>query len=316
MKTKKTAGELEQQLQEAGFKGVVVSTDHLPELRCAYGRLLEEGNLDKDFYSEIVSRYGLQWDFEPFAKLPAARSVIITAAQQPKISLEFQYDGKKYYGIIPPTYVHDTDNAILRVLSTHLHKHGYEVCDALLPTKLLAVRSGLAKYGRNNIAYIDGWGSYFRLRAFFSDAPCKNDQWREPLIMRLCNKCTACVKKCPTSAISKERFLMDAGKCLTFLNEGNEEFPEWLDLGWHNCLIGCMVCQDVCPANKDHINWLMPGEEFREEETSMILDGISHESLPEKTCEKLRKVGLLDNYELLGRNLKALIDNAKGRGVS
>ena len=33
----------------------------------------------------------------------------------------------------------------------------------MLPEKLLAVCAGLARYGRNNIAYVDGWGSFVEL---------------------------------------------------------------------------------------------------------------------------------------------------------
>lgn len=316
MKSDNTAIELEQQLHHAGFKGRVVSTNHLPELESDFARLLETGDLNKDFYDEIVSRYGLDWDFKPPSKLPTASSIIITAAQQPKISLEFHHDGESYYGIIPPTYVYNTDAAVLKVISKYLDEHEYRVCDARVPAKLLAVRSGLARYGRNNITYIDGWGSYFRLRAYFSDAPCMEEHWQEWRAMELCNKCTACVKKCPTSAIGEGRFLVDAGKCLTFFNEGEKGFPEWIDPTWHNCLIGCMICQDVCPANKDHTSWLMPGAEFSDEETIMILEGVSRDDLPAQTREKLQKVYMLDSYELLKRNLKVLIDRVKGSGIS
>ena len=299
------------QLENAGFKGSAISVRHLPDLPGDFERLLGQGILDSGFYDEIVARYGLHWDFEPSAKLPTARSVIITAAQQPKISLEFQYDGKKYYGIIPPTYVHDTDNTVLKVASTYLSKYGHTVCDALLPTKLLAVRSGLARYGKNNVTYIDGWGSYFRLRAYFSDAPCTEDFWQEPLAMDLCGRCTACIKKCPTGAIRQDRFLVDAGKCLTYFNETADDFPEWLDPAWHNCLIGCMVCQDVCPANKNHTSWLMLGGEFSDEETGMILDGVSQDRLPAHATEKLKRVNMLDSYELLQRNLRVLVANSE-----
>ncbi|MDH4211954.1 MAG: FeS-binding protein [candidate division WOR-3 bacterium] len=308
MKSDMRTLELKQQLHQAGFKNSVISTDHLPELQSEYGRLLDDGDLDRDFYDEIVRRYGLNWDFEPPGKLPKARSIIITAAQQPKISMEFQYKGRKFYGIIPPTYVYDTDATVLGVISAYLNDHKYKVCDALLPTKMIAVRSGLARYGRNNITYIDGWGSYYRLKAYFSDMPCDVDSWQESVAMEQCRKCTACVTKCPTSAIGKDRFLIDAGKCLTFFNEGVEEFPKWIDPAWHNCLIGCMICQDVCPANKEHVSWLMPGAEFSGEETNMILKGVSQDNLPAQTREKLQKVSMLDSYPLLKRNLRALAE--------
>lgn len=304
----KVIKELHQKLADADFKSTIVSTQRLFDLRRDFEKLLEQKSLNKEFYDEIVSRYGLHWHFDPPTSFPAAKSVVITAAPQPKVSLEFEYSGKKYYAIIPPTYINDTDKEVVDIMSPHLEKYGYKIGDALLPTKLLAVRSGLAKYGRNNITYIDGWGSYYRLRAFFSDIPCTNDHWQEPEAMELCSKCTACIKKCPTSAIQQDRFLVNAGKCLTFFNEASYDFPEWLDPAWHNCLVGCMICQDVCPANKDHTTWIMPGGEFSEEETGMILHGVSEDKLPSQTVEKLKKVAMLDSYELLQRNLRVLIE--------
>ena len=302
------AEELQQQLAIADFKSAVVSTRHLPDLQRDFEKLLEEKSLDRNFYDEIVSRYGLYWHFNPPDSLPMVKSVIITATPQPKVSLEFLLSGKGRYAIIPPTYIYDTDKKAADVISRHLGKRGYSICDALLPAKLLAVRSGLAKYGRNNITYVDGWGSYHRLRVFFSDMPCNDDCWQEPAAMELCETCTTCIEKCPTRAIQQDRFLVDAGRCLTFFNEKEDEFPEWVEAKWHNCLIGCMICQDTCPANKDHTAWIMPGGEFSEEETMMILDGVRKDNLPSRTIEKLKKVCMLDEYDLLQRNLSVLIN--------
>ncbi len=39
----------------------------------------------------------------------------------------------------------------------------------------------------------------------------------------------------------------------------------------------------------------------------MILKGVSKDKLSPKTIEKLKKLGLLDEYNLLQRNLKVLI---------
>lgn len=85
------------------------------------------------------------------------------------------------------------------------------------------------------------------------------------------------------------------------------EFPEWIDPTWHNCLIGCMICQDVCPVNKDYTNWIVPRGEFSEEETLLILKGTSINKFPYETIEKLKKLYLLDSYSLLQRNLRVLI---------
>ena len=303
----KVIKELHQHLANAGFKSSVVSAQRLPDLQRDLENLLEQGILCRDFYDEIISRYDLHFDFEPPTDFPMAKSIIITAALQPKVSIKFQLSGKTYCVIIPPTYLHGTDKESSNIISLHLGNCGYKVRDAILPEKLLAVHSGLATYGRNNLAYIDGWGSYFRLEAFFSDIPCVADNWREIKLMESCNKCTACMNKCPTGAIREDRFLISAEKCLTFFNEKNDDFPEWIDPAWHNSLIGCMRCQDVCPANKDYTNRIVPEGEFSEEETLMILKGISKDKLPLETIEKLKKLYMLDDYNLLQRNLGVLI---------
>jgi epoxyqueuosine reductase len=304
--------DLKQKLEGADFRSALVSTRHLSELRQDFELLLMKKSLDKDFYDKIVARLDLHWHFEPPASVGNARSVIITAVPQPKTSLSFEVHGTKHYAIVPPTYVYDMDEVAVGIISPLLSAHGYAMHDALLPSKLLAARCGLARYGRNNITYIDGWGSYFRLRAFFSDIPCTDGHWQEPETMDLCGKCATCIKKCPTGAISPNRFLLDAGRCLTFFNEGQEDFPTWIEPAWHNCLVGCMICQDVCPANKEHVAWVMPGGDFSEDETTMILGGVSLDHLGAQTREKLQKVGMLEYYEMLKRNLRVLIDKERG----
>ena len=303
----KVIKELNKHLTNTDFKISIVSIQHLPDLQCDLENILKQGILGRDFYDEIMSSYDLHFNFEPPTGFPMAKSIIITAAFQPKVSVKFQLSDRIYSVIIPPTYLNDTDKEVSNILSLYLGRYGYKIYTSKLPVKLLAVHSGLASYGRNNIAYIDGWGSFFRLKAFFSDIPCIEDNWREVRMMEYCNKCAACINKCPTGTIRQDRFLVSAEKCLTFFNEKSDNFPKWVNPVWHNCLIGCMRCQDVCPVNKDYTNYIAPGREFSEEETMMILKGVSKDKLSPKTIEKLKKLGLLDEYNLLQRNLKVLI---------
>ena len=129
-------------------------------------------------------------------------------------------------------------------------------------------------------------------------------------MMELCSTCTACLNTCPTGAIQKDRFLIQAEQCLTFFNEKGGAFPDWIDPAWHNCLIGCMICQDTCPANKDHTAWIIEGEEFSEEETLLILEGASKDTLPRLTIDKLKRLYMSDDYDLLQRNLGVLMNKS------
>jgi hypothetical protein len=72
-----------------------------------------------------------------------------------------------------------------------------------------------------------------------------------------------------------------------------------------------MICQDVCPANKEFTQWIVPGTEFSEEETAMILKRIPQEQLPQGTVEKMETFELFGGYNLLSRNLGVLIDRRK-----
>jgi len=46
---------------------------------------------------------------------------------------------------------------------------------AIFPFKTLATRTGLAKYGKNNITYTECGGSYHRLTAFYTDMDLETD---------------------------------------------------------------------------------------------------------------------------------------------
>jgi len=178
---------------------------------------------------------------------------------------------------------------------------------AIVPWKLLAARSGLAQYGKNNITYIAGLGSFYRLVAFVSDLPCLEDSWGEPQILKDCSKCDACTKACPSGAIGTDRFLLHAERCITFHNERQEEFPTWLNPSWHHCLVGCMVCQKVCPANKPFRKEVTEGPVFSETETAAVLQGSSRDLLPPGAVQKLEGLDMIGYAKVLGRNLDVLI---------
>jgi epoxyqueuosine reductase len=294
---------LHERLAAAGYKSAIVSVARLVGLNAEIRELLAAGVLDRGLYEDYLSKC----DFGPSADIRDAKSVIITAARQPKVEVKFNLGGRTYPAIIPPTYYYDTDDKVFAVIAKALRPHGYRAARALVRSKALAAGTGLAKYGKNNVTYVDGWGSYFRLRAFVSDLPCPAGELREPRMNELCETCVACEKGCPTGAIVKDRFVLHGERCLCYVNEREAPFPAWVDPSWHNCLIGCMQCQDLCPLNKDLVDWVVPGEEFSEEETQMILEMVPSSELPKSTVSKLKSIYMMEQYEILGRNLLALI---------
>lgn len=290
-------------LEEKGYRGRIVPIKYLAALKEAIEAGHNEGLFDEVFYQERLTHF----KFSTPRRFPDVKSIIITSAPQPQQRVGFNLKGRLYHFIIPPTYSHKTDDIVNSTLSNILKPAGLGLYPAVVPLKLLAVHSGLAKYGKNNLAYMAGMGSFHRLKAFFSNLPIAEDSWFELQLLEQCKTCSACIKKCPTGAIIPQRFLVQAEKCLTSHNERRGEFPDWIEPSWHNCLIGCMYCQIVCPANKAFFNWFRESVNFTEEETELILETTSHHQLPQAAANKLKRIYLLEELDLISRNLKALV---------
>jgi epoxyqueuosine reductase len=296
--------ELLTQLERRGCRAKIVSTEHLSDIREEIQSRHTQGLFDEDFFNERLSWF----DFQPSSDLPDAKFVIVVAFPQPKIGVIFNKHGERKRLILPPTYLEYPIEEVEKILSDIMNPEGYFITPVALPLKLLAVRSGLGRYGRNNICYVDGIGSFHRLMAFYTDYPFAIDDWGDEHMLELCEKCQACIHACPGGVITPERFLIHAERCLTFHNERANDFPSWIDPSWHHCIVGCLHCQRVCPQNKKHWNWMEDREEFSEEETALLLVGITEHNLPHSMEEKLEQLSLIEYLDVLPRNLKVLLD--------
>ena len=295
---------LYESIGKQGFQGKIISIEHVGELETEIMTRYQKGLLDPVLYDAYLASF----DFACHQKLQDARSLIVVTVPQPQVQVTFFREDKSYPVVIPPTYYFAIDNDVMDLVKADLEPQGYQLQKVRLPEKLLAVRSGLAQYGKNNITYVIGMGSFQRPVVFISDYPCEEDSWGKATVLEHCENCSACMKACPTNAIVSDRFQLYAERCLTFHNERSEAFPQWLSPSWHNCLVGCMICQKVCPANKDVVKWIEAGATFDNEETDLILNGVSKERLPPETLEKLKGLDIMSYYDVLGRNLKALIE--------
>jgi len=298
--------ELLLRLIERGCQGRIVSIKHLSELQEDVEGHYNRGLFDEEFYRLRLTFY----DFKAPKALPEAKSIIVVAVPRPQAQATFTFEGKKRVLILPPTYAayHQTTDRITELLTGILKKRGYNTAHATLPLKLLAVRSGLSEYGRNNVTYVPSMGSFYQLVAIYSDLPCVEDTWREAQVMKQCESCQACLRSCPTGAISTDRFLLHAERCISFRNErrGDVPFPSWIDPSWHNCLYGCLLCQRVCPEDRRFLGWIGEKEEFSEEETELIFRGRLPDCLSSVTLGKLNNLDLADPDSLdnLPRNLR------------
>ena len=147
-------------LAEDGYQGRIISTQHLPELQEEIEGRYKKGLLDQELYQERLAWF----DFRIPDDLPEAKSLIIVAVPRPQCQATFTWKGETRALILPPRYVvfDQTRNCIEKLLAEILVTRGYHVARTKLPLKLLAVRSGLGEYGRNNICYVSGMGSFLQ----------------------------------------------------------------------------------------------------------------------------------------------------------
>lgn len=240
----------------------------------------------------------------------SVQSILLLAIPHPFYAhVEFFYHGKTYHGLSLVMSDFDTTEKTLRTALRNGSHQPYHMIPAHnIPLKRLAVHSGFAVYGRNNICYIDGLGSNFSFVAYFSDIPCDDPSWTDITTASLCAQCHACVKHCPTGAIHQGRFVIDNEKCLSYLNESSDPFPAWLPKTVHHCVYDCLQCQIHCPMNTKQTKHVVGPIYFTESETHDLLSGIRIEEYSGALKKKATYLGLHQWPDGIVKNIRVLME--------
>ena len=277
----------------------------LPELAGQNLRRRErDGEIDRAFARGNLT-------FATAGDVPDDWRVLVVAAPRPAHLLRFIVEGTPIEALMPPTY--ERYRPIFEDVRQDLGEHplaGYRLTTVSAPLKTLASMLGLARYGRNNIAYVPEMGSYVQLFGYATDAPLPVEpDWtpRAPSLLDECVGCGVCTALCPTGAIDPNRVLLRAERCLTLANESTGPWPPHVPPDAHHCLIGCLLCQQHCPANPA-LPVADSGVAFTEAETqALIAEGDRSGPCWDAVRARLDTLGSPSLDEVLGRNLRALL---------
>jgi ferredoxin len=117
-----------------------------------------------------------------------------------------------------------------------------------------AVQAGLGQMGFNGQLLTPQAGSRCRLSLITTGAPLVMDQPRDYGILRLCEECRVCVRRCPSGAIPArraeyrgvEKNKLNLERCLPVVAQAS----------------GCSVCMKVCPVQRYGLSAVL--EEYRQ----------------------------------------------------
>jgi len=124
--------------------------------------------------------------------------------------------------------------------------------EGILPIKHVLNRLRIGQYGKNSLIYIKDYGSYNdNWVELFTNAPLqpiKRGVAKNLEGFSMCDKCNACMTRCPTRAIY-EPYKVDLNKCICNLTHRVDRVPKDLFDKVDNWIWGCDKCQNVCPGN-------------------------------------------------------------------
>jgi len=288
------------------------------EVRGMVDELRNTGAIDPVFFQEWLNEFRYVED----CTIQPVSALVLIAVPRPAHIVTFDVPGRILDMVLPPTYVNYRrtfemvrDDFLANVVKG---KDGVEILN--VPIKTLAGLVGFIRYGKNNVGYVPGYGSYVQLVCLATTYPFELEPAdktgaidRHNQMLEECRDCKRCVQACTMGAIPEDRFLLRAQSCYTAFSESAKPIPQGLHSPSPQCLIGCMKCQLSCPVNRGLLKYEKVPEQFTKEESQYMLNArVPYQGeIWSRIITKFAKLGLTEQPPLFVRNLQ-LIHGSQG----
>jgi len=170
--------------------------------------------------------------------------------------------------------------------------------------------AGLGWVGKHTLLINPQHGSWFFLAALLTDQELVYDV---PFAVDHCGTCRACLDACPTGAFPQP-YVLDARRCISYLTiELRDAMPAELRQQVGDWMLGCDVCQQVCPWNRQASEASEPAF-FPESDLDPIDAAVLLEMSEEAFRRRFRKTALWrPRRKGLLRNAATVLGNQRSR---
>lgn len=234
--------------RECGFELVGIAEAEPAEDFSRFKRWVDAGMAGEMRYM-VDRRAELRRD--PRSLLPNARSVICvgklynTAPEMLGSPVSrYAWGSRDYHDVLRD----GLNRLVERLLAIETFEWKICVDTAPLLERGYARLAGLGWIGKNTCLINEPRGSWFFLGEILTSLNLDPDS---PPPDR-CGTCTRCIDACPTQALvpGAGGWALDSRRCISYLTiELRGPIPEALQPGMGGHVLGCDVCQDVCPWN-------------------------------------------------------------------
>ncbi|KUO51603.1 MAG: hypothetical protein APF76_13230 [Desulfitibacter sp. BRH_c19] len=140
-------------------------------------------------------------------------------------------------------------NKVIEYLKSEEESFEYKalVDSSPLLERFLAEKIGLGWIGQNSCFYTKATGSWIFLGEILLTIELGITEVSS--VETGCKNCKVCIKACPTGAI-EGMYTLNPHKCLAYVTQAKEIVPKKLRPLIGSNLMGCDICQEVCPNNK------------------------------------------------------------------
>lgn len=224
--------------------------------RCGFSHavLLPARNYAEYVPNHEAARQGIHGDIR--SSMSGARSVLIGVTP-----FRWFSQWPEGYAEVSAYYFHSQRGyAQIGALAERLRSDGAQVKSTQEhPLKLVGHEAGLGRIGKNSLLRNAIWGSCFAMHMLVTDIPPQ--ETIVPLEAPNCGQCNKCLEACPTAALDGMGHV-DTSRCIrTYMLRG-EVIPVNLRGKMDNRLLGCEICQRVCPHNNQVASNAPPFEAF------------------------------------------------------